>query len=105
MSSSPNFLSEFNNPNLEILITTEDLQKRIGEMGEETTRDSAGRRPELIGVLKGAMLFMSDLMRVIDLNLSIDFIAVSSYGKEKNWTGEVRIVKALDEPLEGRDII
>jgi len=105
MSSSPNFMSEFNNPNLEILITTEELQKRIREMGAEITRDYSGRRPELICVLKGAMLFMSDLMRVIDLNLSIDFIAVSSYGKGKNSTGEVRIVKDLDEPLEGRDII
>ena len=105
MSSSSNFASEFNNPNLEILITTDQLQRRITEMGAEITRDYTGRRPELICVLKGAMLFMSDLMREIDLNLSIDFIAVSSYGKGKNSTGEVRIVKDLDEPLEGRDII
>lgn len=105
MPSSPNSKSEFNNPNLEILITTEQLQTRIREMGEKITRDYAGRRPELICVLKGAMLFMSDLMRAIDLNLSIDFIAVSSYGKGTNSTGEVRINKDLDEPLEGRDII
>ncbi|MGH9848926.1 MAG: phosphoribosyltransferase, partial [Blastocatellia bacterium] len=105
MSSSPSFSSEFNNPNLEVLITTDQLQTRISEMGAEITRDYAGRRPELICVLKGAMLFMSDLMRTIDLNLSIDFIAVSSYGKGTNSTGEVRIIKDLDEPLEGRDII
>lgn len=105
MSSSPSFNSEFNNPNLEVLITTEQLQTRIREMGAEITRDYAGRRPELICVLKGAMLFMSDLMRTIDLNLSIDFIAVSSYGKGMTTTGEVRIIKDLDEPLEGRDII
>jgi hypoxanthine phosphoribosyltransferase len=105
MSSSPSFTSEFNNPNLEVLITTEQLQTRIREMGAEITRDYAGRRPELICVLKGAMLFMSDLMRAIDLNLSIDFIAVSSYGKGMTTTGEVKIVKDLDEPLEGRDII
>ncbi len=105
MSSSPSFNSEFNNPNLEVLITTDQLQTRIREMGAEITRDYAGRRPELICVLKGAMLFMSDLMRAIDLNLSIDFIAVSSYGKGMTTTGEVRIVKDLDEPLEGRDII
>ncbi|HEX2490370.1 MAG TPA: hypoxanthine phosphoribosyltransferase, partial [Blastocatellia bacterium] len=97
--------SEFNNPNLEILITADQLQSRIREMGAEISRDYAGRRPELICVLKGAMLFMSDLMRVIDLNLSIDFIAVSSYGKGRNSTGEVKFVKDLDEPLEGRDII
>ncbi len=105
MSSSPSFTSEFNHPNLEVLITTDQLQTRIREMGAEITRDYAGRRPELICVLKGAMLFMSDLMRTIDLNLSIDFIAVSSYGKGTNSTGEVRIIKDLDEPLEGRDII
>jgi hypoxanthine phosphoribosyltransferase len=105
MSSGHDSRSEFNNPNLEILITADQLQKRIREMGKEITRDYANRRLELICVLKGAMLFMSDLMRAIDLNLSIDFIAVSSYGKGKNSTGEVRIVKDLDEPLEGRDII
>lgn len=97
--------SEFINPNLETLIPTDQLQKRIREMGQEIARDYAGRRPELICVLKGAMVFLSDLMRAIDLNLTIDYIAVSSYGKEKNSSGEVRIVKDLDEPLQGRDII
>ncbi len=105
MSSSHDSGSEFNNPNLEILITADQLQSRIREMGAEITSDYAGRRPELICVLKGAMLFMSDLMRAIDLNLSIDFIAVSSYDKGKSSTGEVKIVKDLDEPMEGRDII
>ena len=105
MSSSHDSRSEFNNPNLEILITADQLQRRIREMGAEITRDYATRRPELICVLKGATLFMSDLMRAIDLNLSIDFIAVSSYGKGRNSTGEVKFVKDLDEPLEGRDII
>jgi hypoxanthine phosphoribosyltransferase len=96
---------EFNNPSLEVLISTEQLQNRIHEMGAEITRDYLDRRPELICVLKGATVFLSDLMRTIDLNLTIDFIAVSSYGKGKNSTGEVKIVKDLDEPLEGRDII
>jgi hypoxanthine phosphoribosyltransferase len=97
--------SEFNHPQLEVLIPTDQLQARIREMGAAITRDYAGRRPELICVLKGAMVFLSDLMRTIDLNLSIDFIAVSSYGKGTTSTGEVKIVKDLDEPLEGRDII
>jgi hypoxanthine phosphoribosyltransferase len=105
MSSSSNGSSEFNNPELDILIPTEQLQARIRELGQEIARDYAGRRPELICVLKGAVTFMSDLMRTIDLNLSIDFIAVSSYGKGMNSTGEVKIVKDLDGPLEGRDII
>lgn len=103
MSSNPN--SEFENPNLEVLIPSDNLQARIREMGAEITRDYAGRRPELICVLKGAVTFMSDLMRAIDLNLSIDFIAVSSYGKGTNSTGEVKFIKDLDGPLEGRDII
>ncbi len=97
--------SEFNNPNLEVLIPTDRLQQRIREMGEQIARDYAGRRPELICVLKGAMIFLSDLARAIDLNLTFDYIAVSSYGKEKTSSGEVKIVKDLDEPLQGRDII
>lgn len=105
MSVSQGFISEFNSPDLEVLISEEQLQARIRELGAEITRDYAGRRPELICVLKGAMIFMSDLMRSIDLNLSIDFIAVSSYGKGKTSSGEVRIIKDLDEPLEGRHII
>ncbi|MFN0086541.1 MAG: hypoxanthine phosphoribosyltransferase [Blastocatellia bacterium] len=105
MSLSSTGHSEFSNPELDVMIPTDKLQARIREMGEEITRDYAGRRPELICVLKGAVTFMSDLMRAIDLNLSIDFIAVSSYGKGKNSTGEVKIIKDLDGPLEGRDII
>ncbi|MGE0101101.1 MAG: hypoxanthine phosphoribosyltransferase [Blastocatellales bacterium] len=105
MSVAQGFISEFNSPDLEVLISEEQLQARIRELGAEITRDYAGRRPELICVLKGAMIFMSDLMRSIDLNLSIDFIAVSSYGKGKTSSGEVRIIKDLDEPLEGRHII
>lgn len=98
-------MSEFNNPKLEILISTDQLKERVREMGAQITRDYAGRNPELICVLKGAMVFMSDLVRAIDLPLSMDFIAVSSYGKGMNTSGEVKIVKDLDEPLEGRNII
>jgi hypoxanthine phosphoribosyltransferase len=105
MHPTPVTESEFNNPALDILIPTDKLQARIREMGAEIARDYAGRRPQLICVLKGAMIFMSDLMRAIDLELNIDFIAVSSYGKDTRSTGEVKIVKDLDEPLEGREII
>ena len=101
----PESTSEFINPNLSVLIPTEKLQERIRQMGQQISKDYAGRRPELICVLKGAMVFLSDLMRAIDLSLTIDYIAVSSYGKEKNSSGEVKIVKDLDEPLQGRDII
>jgi hypoxanthine phosphoribosyltransferase len=92
--------SEFTNPELEVLIPTEKLQERIREIGQQIARDYAGRRPELICVLKGAMVFLSDLMRAIDLNLTI-----SSYGKGVKSSGEVKIVKDLDEPLQGREII
>jgi hypoxanthine phosphoribosyltransferase len=102
---SPTAVSEFNNPQIEVMITAEEIQQKIKELGAAITRDYLGRKPELICVLKGAMVFMSDLIRAIDLELSIDFIAVSSYGKGASSTGEVRIIKDLDEPLSGRDII
>lgn len=105
MSSSPAPGPEFGNPRLDILIPTDRLQARVREMGAAIARDYAGRMPELICVLKGAVVFMSDLMRAIDLPLGIDFIAVSSYAKGKNSTGEVKILKDLDEPLQGREII
>ncbi|NOT61679.1 MAG: hypoxanthine phosphoribosyltransferase [Acidobacteria bacterium] len=97
--------SEFNNSQIEVMISAEAIQARIKELGAAIARDYTGRKPELICVLKGALVFMSDLIRAIDLELSIDFIAVSSYGKGTRSTGEVRIIKDLDEPLEGRDII
>jgi hypoxanthine phosphoribosyltransferase len=97
--------SEFNNASLEVLIPAAVLQARIREMGAEIARDYAGKNPLLICVLKGAMVFMADLIRAIDLPLTIDFIAVSSYGSGTRSTGEVRIVKDLDHPLEGHDVI
>lgn len=97
--------SEFNNSSLEVLIPADVLQARIREIGAEIAKEYAGRTPLLICVLKGAMVFMADLMRAIDLPVSIDFIAVSSYGSGIRSTGEVRIVKDLDGPLEGHDVI
>ena len=100
-----NYETEFKNSRLEVLIPAVDLQARIREIGAEITKDYAGRSPLLICVLKGAMVFMADLIRAIDLPLTIDFIAVSSYGSGTRSTGEVRIVKDLDHPLEGHDVI
>jgi hypoxanthine phosphoribosyltransferase len=97
--------SEFSNPNLELLITGEQIQTRIAEMGAEVARDYAGRNPLLIGVLKGAFVFLSDLVRAIDARVSMEFIAISSYGEGTRSSGEVRIVKDLDVAVEGRDII
>ena len=104
-SSKAHIQSEFQNPNLEVLLPEEQIQKRIKEIGAEITRDYAGCNPLLIGVLKGACFFLSDLLRAIDIRLSIEFIAISSYGSSTRTSGEVRILKDLDVPVEGRDII
>jgi hypoxanthine phosphoribosyltransferase len=104
-TSSAQINSEFSNPNLEILLSEEKIQSRIKELGAEITRDYAGRNPLLIGVLKGACFFLSDLLRTIDTRLSIEFMAISSYGSSTRTSGEVRIMKDLDVPIEGRDIL
>src|SRR5438445_6985366 len=98
-------MSEFTNPNLEVLIPEADINKRIRELGADIARDYAGRNPLLIGVLKGACTFLSDLMRAIDMPVAIEFMAISSYGSAMRTSGEVRIVKDLDVPIEGRDIL
>jgi hypoxanthine phosphoribosyltransferase len=89
----------------EVVVAADALQARVAEMGAEITRDYAGRAPLLIGVLKGAMMFMTDLARHIALPLEIDFMAVSSYGNATRTSGVVRIVKDLDIDLTGRDVI
>jgi hypoxanthine phosphoribosyltransferase len=104
-TSSAQIPSEFSNPNLEVLLSEQQIQSRIKELGAEITRDYAGRNPLLIGVLKGACFFMSDLLRSIDTRLGIEFIAISSYGSSTRTSGEVRILKDLDVPVEGRDLI
>ena len=88
-----------------LLISEDDLQARILALGEEITSDYAGRAPLLIGVLKGAFMFMSDLSRAIHLPVEFDFMAVSSYGNSTRSSGVVRIVKDLDIDLANRDVI
>jgi hypoxanthine phosphoribosyltransferase len=104
-ASSAQMQSEFGNPNLEVLISEQQIQERIRELGSQITRDYAGRNPLLIGVLKGACFFLSDLLRAIDTRLGIEFMAISSYGSSTRTSGEVRILKDLDVPVEGRDLI
>lgn len=104
-TSSAQLHSEFSNPNLEVLIPREDIQKKIDELGRQIAREYAGRNPLLIGVLKGACFFLSDLLRSIDIPLGIEFMAISSYGSSTRTSGEVRILKDLDVPIEGRHII
>jgi len=104
-TSSAHIPSELTNPNLEVLLSEQQLQTRIKELGAEITRDYAGLNPLLIGVLKGACFFLSDLLRAIDTRLSIEFMAISSYGSSTRTSGEVRIMKDLDVPVEGRHIL
>ena len=95
-----------NNPDIptpgRVLVSAEDLAKRVTVLGREITADYAGRSPLLVGVLKGAFMFMSDLARAIDLPVELDFMAVSSYGHSTRSSGVVRIVKDLDLDLADR---
>ena len=88
-----------------VMVSAADLKARVQALGEEITADYAGREPLLVGVLKGAFMFMSDLARSIDLPVEFDFMAVSSYGHSTRSSGVVRIVKDLDLDLAGRDVI
>ena len=89
----------------EILVQADELQHRIKEMAAEVSRDYKGRDLLLIGVLKGAVFFLADLMRELDIPCEVDFMAVSSYGSSTDSSGVVRILKDLDAPLEGRNVL
>jgi hypoxanthine phosphoribosyltransferase len=89
----------------EVLVSAEDLQRRVGELGEEISRDYAGRSLLLVGVLKGAVFFLSDLMRFIEIPVEVDFMAVASYGSATDSSGVVRILKDLDAVIEARDVL
>jgi hypoxanthine phosphoribosyltransferase len=89
----------------ETLVSNEDLRRRVRELGEQISADYAGRDLFMIGVLKGAVLFLADLMRSVTVPCEIDFMAVSSYGSQTDSSGVVRILKDLDAPIEGRDVL
>lgn len=89
----------------EIFVQADDLRHRVQELGDEISRDYAGKSLLLVGVLKGAIFFVADLMRQIDLDCEVDFMAVSSYGSSTDSSGVVRILKDLDEPIEGREVL
>jgi hypoxanthine phosphoribosyltransferase len=88
-----------------ILITEEEIQAKVKELGGILTKEYEGRFPLAIGVLKGAMPFMADLIKRIDTYLEMDFMDVSSYGNSTVSSGEVKIIKDLDTSVEGRDIL
>jgi hypoxanthine phosphoribosyltransferase len=104
--SSPGSPHLIDSPDLgEMVVDADTLQARVRELGAQITQDYAGKEPLLIGVLKGAAMFMTDLSRSIALPLEIDFMAVSSYGNATRTSGVVRIVKDLDIDLTGRDVL
>ena len=88
-----------------ILLSQAQLQQRVDELGAEIDRDYAGKEPLLVSVLRGSFVFMADLVRSIHLPCTVDFMAVSSYGKGTSTSGQVKIVKDLSESIEGRDIL
>ncbi|HYC81615.1 MAG TPA: hypoxanthine phosphoribosyltransferase [Solirubrobacterales bacterium] len=89
----------------ETLVSREDLQRRVAELGAEISRDYESRDLVMVGVLKGAVLFLADLMRSIDVPCEVDFMAVSSYGSQTDSSGVVRILKDLDASIAGRDVL
>ncbi len=88
-----------------VVVAEDELRTRVEALGQEITADYSGRPPLLVGVLKGAFVFMSDLSRAIDLPVEFDFMAVSSYGSATRSSGVVRIMKDLDLDLTGRDVL
>jgi len=86
-------------------VSAEELQQRVAELGAQISHDYAGRQLLLVGVLKGAVFFLSDLMRFIEIPVEVDFMAVASYGSATDSSGVVRILKDLDAAIEGRDVL
>jgi hypoxanthine phosphoribosyltransferase len=90
---------------LEVLFTREQIAERVRQMGEQITRDLAGEKLVMIGVLKGAAPFLADLARCVTVDATFDFVAVSSYGKSSRTSGAVKLIKDLDEPIEGKNVL
>jgi len=89
----------------EVLYDSNQIQQKVKELGETISREFEGRNPLVICVLKGAFIFMSDLVKEVTIPLEIDFMAVSSYGQSTKTSGVVKIIKDLDTPVQGRDVI
>ena len=90
---------------LKVLLTQEQIAKKVAELGVQITRDFEGQSVVLIGVLKGATIFLADLARQIKLDATFDFIAVSSYGNSREQSGEVKLMKDVDHSMEGKNVI
>ena len=88
-----------------ILVTREEIAAKVDELGKKITADYQGKAPVLICILKGGAVFFTDLARAIDLPLTMEFMAISSYGSATKTSGVVKIIKDLDQPLEGKDVL
>ena len=97
--------TEFTNTNLEVLFSEDQIRSRVSELGAEITRDYAAGDLVLVSVLKGSCVFLADLMRAIDLRLTIDFMSVSSYKDGMRSTGDVEILKDLSNSIRGKDVL
>lgn len=97
--------NEFANPNLEILLTEEKIRERVTSLGEQITSDYAGKELVLVGVLKGSCVFLADLMRAVNLNLTIDFMSVSSYKDGTTSSGDVEILKDLSNSIREKHVL
>lgn len=89
----------------EVLFSVEQIQERVQDLGRQITSDYKEESIVLVGVLKGAAIFLADLARAIEVDNTFDFVAVSSYGKEKTSSGAVKLIKDLDTPIEGKHVI
>jgi hypoxanthine phosphoribosyltransferase len=101
----PETYGELNDDLSRILFSAEAIEQRVRELGQAISRDYVGLNPLLIGVLKGVLPFMADLLRVITIPIEMDFMAISSYSAESRDRGYVRIQKDLEEPLAGRHVL
>ena len=93
------------NDMLKTLYSKQDLEQTVARLGKEITADYQGKTPVMVAVLKGAFIFMADLVRAIDIPCTVDFMVVSSYGKGTQSSGAVKIIKDLDTNIEGKDVI
>ncbi|MCL5005665.1 MAG: hypoxanthine phosphoribosyltransferase [Acidobacteria bacterium] len=90
---------------MKVLLSREQISRRVSELGLEIAKDYRGRTPHLVGILKGAWVFMADLIRQIDIDVTVDFLGITSYGAGVQSSGEVKITKDLDVSIEGRDVL
>jgi len=111
--SSPDFSLPFDNDKypvwedagMEVLISAEALSERVAELGQAISRDYAGMKPAIVAVLKGSFVFLADLVRAVDIECTVDFLAVSSYGNATKSSGVVQITSDITSPVEGRHVI